>query len=701
MGRGVTQTESTGDDRRGSSGFRWAASGLLCAVLVFSPLESPWGALAGTAQQGDLNFSKKFLDDPVRQGDSTTLEFTIANTSAGPVTNLTFTDDLNAVIPGLRAVFRFPAENPCGPGSLLSGTTRLIFSGGSLDPGTTCAFNVTLQVPAAAALGSYTNTTSPLTSSLGSSVPATDTVLVVSPGDLNFSKEFVDDPVPPGDSTTLEFTIDNTSAGPVTNLFFIDDLDAVIPGLIAVPGLPAENPCGPGSSLSGTTRLIFSGGSLDPGTTCAFSVTLQVPAAAAPGSYTNTTSPLLSSVGSSVPATDTLLVSPVNFYPNSHPHGDFYSFEVSVLDVYNLTFEGGASFSIEGGPDLDFARRRLDTNDVLGVTGRGDESFGAVTPGRTARLFSLNPNPAFSQNIAIRNTIGVFTDGEDEVVGGLGQAAGATSINEVVADGGDARATGCGAVPLFGGANNGFLTFGFNQNDTPSRSVFYPGVNAVECSVEVAIVETAAGPMFREVVGSRPAGTGLPFDSLVDEMTMSLELPFRDFQAGAGIFGLGEGGTMYIDNMTTFNIRDSAGTTVLDLLNLAFDKELLALVKELTDRPAARELIEAAIAEITRAEQAISLGGFESGSRSADALRALSNAKDLDQQALAAIDSGDSLRFGQLLIEAFTAKARAELFMEGHNPQPGPFPDGLGGFDVGDPIFADGFESGDVSAWSE
>ena len=38
--------------------------------------------------------------------------------------------------------------------------------------------------------------------------------------------------------------------------------------------------------------------------------------------------------------------------------------------------------------------------------------------------------------------------------------------------------------------------------------------------------------------------------------------------------------------------------------------------------------------------------------------------------------------------------------MEGHNPQPGPFPDGLGGFDTNDPIFADGFESGDVSAWS-
>ncbi len=78
----------------------------------------------------------------------------------------------------------------------------------------------------------------------------------------------------------------------------------------------------------------------------------------------------------------------------------------------------------------------------------------------------------------------------------------------------------------------------------------------------------------------------------------------------------------------------------------------------------------------------------------------LARAKDLDQQALDAIDSGDTSKASESLIEASTAKARAELFMEGHNPQPGPFPDELGGFDAGDPIFTDGFESGDVSEWS-
>ena len=246
------------------------------------------------------------------------------------------------------------------------------------------------------------------------------------------------------------------------------------------------------------------------------------------------------------------------------------------------------------------------------------------------------------------------------------------------------------------------MTFGFGDVPPPTP-VFYPDVNAVECFVELRQDETANGSLLHKRVGSRPSGTDQPFDILVDadDVPTTSGQPFRDFEGGTGIFGLGPGGSMFIDDVFTRNLGSLAGATVTGLIDGAFDKEIDAFVKLTTDTPAARELIEAAIAEITLAEQAISLGGFESGSRSADALRELSNAKDLDQQALDAIDSGDTARAPELLIEASTAKARAELFMEGHNPQPGPFPDTLGGFDVGDPIFADGFESGDVSAWSD
>ena len=59
--------------------------------------------------------------------------------------------------------------------------TTLDFSGGTLSgPGETCTFSVTLDVPSTATAGSYPNTTSSVTSDLGTEAPASD-VLVVSP----------------------------------------------------------------------------------------------------------------------------------------------------------------------------------------------------------------------------------------------------------------------------------------------------------------------------------------------------------------------------------------------------------------------------------------------------------------------------------------------------------------------------------------
>jgi hypothetical protein len=73
--------------------------------------------------------------------------------------NGTFTDNLQAVVPGLASISG-TLNNVCGAGSQLSGTTVLTVTGISLQPGTTCTFSVMLQVPASAAAATYTNTTS-------------------------------------------------------------------------------------------------------------------------------------------------------------------------------------------------------------------------------------------------------------------------------------------------------------------------------------------------------------------------------------------------------------------------------------------------------------------------------------------------------------------------------------------------------------
>ncbi|NJL29556.1 MAG: Ig domain-containing protein, partial [Thermoanaerobaculia bacterium] len=138
--------------------------------------------------------------------------------------------------------------------------------------------------------------------------------MTVTAGTIAFTKAFTDDPVAPGGTVELEFNLRNLDRfDDATGITFTDDLDATLSGLVAT-GLPVANVCGPGSTLSGTSMLSLTGGSLAAdGGSCTFSVTLQVPAGAAPGGYPNTTSALMATLGGSPfvgpPATETLFVS--------------------------------------------------------------------------------------------------------------------------------------------------------------------------------------------------------------------------------------------------------------------------------------------------------------------------------------------------------------------------------------------------------
>ncbi len=259
-------------------------------------------AASGDLRIAGLTITKEFLNDPVQAGGTVDLQFTVDNISpVDDATAITFTDNLNAALPGLAVVPASLPVDPCGAGSQVTGTTSVTFTGGILDAGEMCQFTLTLDVPAAAASGSYINTTSSLTANVGGSPvtfdPAVDTLVVA--GDLLFlAKEFTDDPVAPGDTVTLEFTLTNLDpAQSATGIAFTDDLDAALSGLAAV-GLPAVGICGAGSQIIGTDLLTFTGGSLAPGASCVFSVTVQVPAGLAFGAtVVNTTSSVTGTVG--------------------------------------------------------------------------------------------------------------------------------------------------------------------------------------------------------------------------------------------------------------------------------------------------------------------------------------------------------------------------------------------------------------------
>ncbi len=240
---------------------------------------------------------KEFTDDPASAGGTVTLQFTLSHDESAPgdATDITFTDDLTATLSGLTAS-GLPLAVDCGEGAEIDGTTNLSFTGGTLAPGESCSFSVTLDVPAGALPGSYNNTTSNVVATvLGATAlsdAASDDLLIAG---LTLTKEFTDDPAIPGDSVNLRFTIDNISpSSSATDIFFQDNLDTAVDNMVTVPtNLVLNDICGSGSSLiasSGGRFLTFSGGSLDPADPpCEIDVTVLVPASTDAGSYVNTT----------------------------------------------------------------------------------------------------------------------------------------------------------------------------------------------------------------------------------------------------------------------------------------------------------------------------------------------------------------------------------------------------------------------------
>lgn len=245
--------------------------------------------------------TKEFLDDPALPGGTVTLQFSLEQRGGegGPsATSIAFTDDLSAALSGLAAS-SLPAPGFCGGSSQITGTTTLAITGAELAAGETCDFSVVLDVPAAAAAGSYTNTTSSVTANVGGVAtitdPASDDLLVAG---VSMTKEFIDDPVLPGGTVTLRYTINNVGTSAATGIFVIDNYDNAVDNM-AASTLPAAGSCGAGSSFSGTTQLTFVGGEVAAGGSCTFDVILDVPAGTADDTYLSTTTIFNATIGGS------------------------------------------------------------------------------------------------------------------------------------------------------------------------------------------------------------------------------------------------------------------------------------------------------------------------------------------------------------------------------------------------------------------
>lgn len=379
-----------------------------------------------------IALSKSFLDDPVLPGGTVTLEFTITNADPSfAATGIGFTDDLNAALTGLVAT-GLPLADVCGVGSSLSGTSTITLTGGQLAAGGTCTFTVSLTVPGGATDGTYLNVTSNLTATVNAasviSPPATDP-LVVSSELLLLRKSFTNDPVPPGGTVTLEFTLDNLANQAITAISFTDDLNAALSGLVAT-GLPQNNICGAGSSLSGTSLLTFSGGNLPAGGSCTFSVSLNVPAAVGVTTALNTTSGVTGTLGALAvtgsPASDTLVVQLAAFSKSfSGPAlaGDIVTLTFTLENLSTTATLDNLSFTDNLGAVLaGLTALGLPQNDTCGDTsqlsGTTVLSFlrGGLPPGGSCSL-------AVQVQVPVGATPGVYTNVTSPLLQGTGNAA--------------------------------------------------------------------------------------------------------------------------------------------------------------------------------------------------------------------------------------------------------------------------------------
>ncbi|MBT8495494.1 MAG: hypothetical protein KJO07_20765, partial [Deltaproteobacteria bacterium] len=274
--------------------------------------------------------NKAFVNDPVPPGGQVDLRFTIVNPSrTDAATGIAFDDDLT-FLTDLTAV-GLPLTEACdpdGPGGspgtgTLSGTTFLSFSGGSLPPEGSCTFSVPLSVDPDSNPDTYINTTSAVTATIGGDAVtgnvATDELTVSFVP--TFTKEFLDNPVGAGGTTTLRFTITNTSPGDsLDDIAFTDVFDEVLPTASVVPSNPVCNggtavftPLISSGSTNNPARFAVIGASLDPSESCTIELTLDVVAGAADGTYPNATSTITGLLGGEepvegLPASDDLVI---------------------------------------------------------------------------------------------------------------------------------------------------------------------------------------------------------------------------------------------------------------------------------------------------------------------------------------------------------------------------------------------------------
>ena len=288
-----------------------------------------------TVTEVPLVFSQSFTPNALDQGETTTHLFGIDNSGGSiDVTAVGFTYELPT---GLSIT---GTTNSCNGTFAETGTTAtgvtMALSGGDVTAGNSCS--VSLQVRALES-GSFSVTTSALSSSLASDTAATTAGLTVTEIPLVFAQSFTPNAIDQGETTTHLFSVDNSAASiDTTDVAFSYEL----PTGLSITS--TTNTCNGTFDVAGTTAtgttMALAAGTITAGGSC--SVSMQVRALES-GSFPITSSVLSSSLASdtsatsaTLTATEIPLVFTQSFTPNALDQGE------TTTHLFGIDNSGGS-----------------------------------------------------------------------------------------------------------------------------------------------------------------------------------------------------------------------------------------------------------------------------------------------------------------------------------------------------------------------
>jgi MYXO-CTERM domain-containing protein len=223
-------------------------------------------------------FNVTLESPPVQASDTVVFKMSVDNASDEPSTGNSYSLNLAQALPG-AALVGVEIDGGCGDSAqVFSTSSSATLSNLDIAPDVPCVFDVTVEIPDVPP-GEFAFTPGPFNLQHSDGVqplfaaPVRFDVVVP----LTLFASFTPDVLEPNATTTLRYELATNGVGAQSDIAFTHDLATGLAGLVAT-NTPLIDPCGPGSTLTGTDVLTFSSGALDAQDSCSFEVDVQAPA---------------------------------------------------------------------------------------------------------------------------------------------------------------------------------------------------------------------------------------------------------------------------------------------------------------------------------------------------------------------------------------------------------------------------------------